>query len=123
MKHILLVDDDPMTLEYLGDFLEEFAVIRKASSGIEALNTLAFNLIFESCDMVVTDYTMPGMNGHQLAQAIKESWPDIKILLHTGDTTIIDSSHIDGIMYKPADRDVFKKTVCRLLGIESSPPR
>ena len=39
-----------------------------------------------SFDVVVTDYMMPGMDGHALTQQIHKSFPELPVLLITGYT-------------------------------------
>ena len=55
--------------------------VTEAGSGAQALELLATGPPF---DLVVTDYAMPGMNGFELAQRIKEKNPDLPIILATG---------------------------------------
>ena len=37
-----------------------------------------------SIDLVITDQVMPQMTGLQLAQAIKQEWPELPVILATG---------------------------------------
>ncbi len=55
--------------------------VMEAGSGAQALEILETGSPF---DLVVTDYAMPGMNGFELAQRIKEKNPDLPIILATG---------------------------------------
>jgi CheY-like chemotaxis protein len=55
--------------------------VTEAQSGPDALKMLDTDLPF---DIVVTDYAMPGMNGFELAQRIKEKTPEMPIVLATG---------------------------------------
>jgi len=68
-KRILVVDDDEHQLIMLSDYLEfrEFEVIR-ARSGKEALEKLNT----EDPDLVLLDVMMPGMDGGDVAQAIRQ---------------------------------------------------
>ncbi len=51
-----------------------------ASSGQEALELLTKN----SYDLMITDIGMPGMNGWQLAEQVKEKYSEMKIAVATG---------------------------------------
>ena len=67
MARLLLVDDEPAMLFAL----KELAESRKhetvlAKTGADALAAL------EGVDAVVSDYAMPGMDGVQLLQAVRE---------------------------------------------------
>jgi diguanylate cyclase (GGDEF)-like protein len=64
---ILLVDDDPMVARILSRILREFAPIRYANSGREALK-----LARESVpDLVLLDANMPEMSGFAVCEAFK----------------------------------------------------
>lgn len=67
--HILIVDDEPSILRALGRGLrsEEYRV-SEASSGQEALRLVREG----SLDLVVLDLFMPGMNGFQVYNRIRE---------------------------------------------------
>jgi PAS domain S-box-containing protein len=79
---ILAVDDDFLILTNTIAMLEDLGHVGiDASSGKEALDILRRN---DSIDLVITDQAMPGMTGVQLAEAIKEEWPDLPVMLATG---------------------------------------
>jgi len=64
---ILLVDNDPMVVRVLNRILQEFAPIRFANSGHEALR-LAHEAV---PDLVLLDVNMPGMSGFDVCKAFK----------------------------------------------------
>ena len=70
MRHILLVDDNPDTLEFLRIFLllQEYEIIT-AQDGSEALSLLET----QSVSLILSDIAMPGLNGYQLCQQIKSA--------------------------------------------------
>jgi CheY-like chemotaxis protein len=55
--------------------------VTEAQSGSHALRLLESDTPF---DVVVTDYAMPGMNGFELAQRIKERNSRLPVILATG---------------------------------------
>jgi CheY-like chemotaxis protein len=74
MPAILVVDDDPDVLEYVGDVLSQHGhVIVTATDGIDALDRLGA-MPAVPC-MILTDLMMPRMDGWQLVSAI-EANPD-----------------------------------------------
>ena len=79
---VLLVDDDALIAMSTVDMLEDlgFRVI-EANSGTRALEVIRNN---SAIDLVITDYSMPQMNGAQLAVAVREVRPKLPILLATG---------------------------------------
>lgn len=79
---ILLVDDDPLvslgTAEMLADLGHE---VVEASSGEQALQILASR---PDINFVITDHSMPGMTGLELARAIRSADPNMRIVLASG---------------------------------------
>lgn len=66
---ILVVDDFQQNREYLTDILDEAGYrIYEADSGEAALTTAVDNLV----DMVLLDIRMPGMDGYEVCQRLKE---------------------------------------------------
>jgi adenylate cyclase len=66
---ILIVDDEPLNIDYLAQELEDLSyetVI--ATSGPEALEKVAT----EAPDLILLDVTMPGMNGFTVCRLLKE---------------------------------------------------
>jgi PAS domain S-box-containing protein len=79
---VLLVDDDILVSMGAADMLLDLGhSVTEAQSGTHALKLLETDPPF---DIVVTDYAMPGMNGFELAQQIKQRHPKLPIILATG---------------------------------------
>lgn len=83
MCQLLFVEDEPVLLKSM--LANDWAAIGiadvfAASSGLEALAILDSTAI----DIVVTDIRMPGMNGLQLCEHIREHYPGIKCILLSG---------------------------------------
>jgi CheY-like chemotaxis protein len=95
---VLVVDDNSVPREVVRKYLAaDGHHVVTADSGVDALAT------FEAgeFDLVVTDHSMPGMNGTQLAESIKAARPGQPILMLSGFT---DPS-LD-IQQKPAGVDL-----------------
>jgi PAS domain S-box-containing protein len=97
---VLLVDDDILVSMGAADMLLDLGhTVTEAESGRQALSLLESDPPF---DVVVTDYAMPGMNGFELAQRIKERTPGLPILLATGYAELpVDRSIEFGHLSKP----------------------
>jgi CheY-like chemotaxis protein len=78
---ILCIDDDEAILSYEKALLERsgYAVLT-ASSPQRGLRLAATC----KCDAVLLDYEMPGMNGDQVALAIKRLRPELLVILLSG---------------------------------------
>jgi signal transduction histidine kinase len=79
---VLVVDDDALIAGATAAMLEDLGhVVVETTSGQQALSVLSNDTGIE---LVITDHAMPGMTGTELARRIKESWPDMPIILATG---------------------------------------
>jgi CheY-like chemotaxis protein len=114
-KKILVVDDEPLVrtvavemLEYLG-----YDVIA-AEDGLSALTVFAAHA---DIDLLITDVGMPnGMNGRQLADAIRARRPDLPVLFVTGyaEHAVLNHGHLERAMQiitKPFAVDVLARRV------------
>lgn len=82
MYTVLYVDDEQDLLDLARLYLEqspEFCVTTRTSAQ-EALDTLRI----ATCDIIVSDYQMPGMDGIALLKAVRERYGEIPFILFTG---------------------------------------
>ncbi len=79
---ILLVDDDHSVREVTAQMLENlgFTVIA-ADSGDDALQLLTQGA---EVDLLLADFAMPGMNGGELARAVRVRHPELPVVFVTG---------------------------------------
>lgn len=81
-KRILLVDDDILIAMSTADMLNDLGhEVVEAHSGKEALALIDGGATF---DLLITDYSMPGMTGAELAKSVGERVPALPILLASG---------------------------------------
>ncbi len=81
-KRILLVDDDMLIAMSSADMLMDLGHdVVEAHSGLEALDIFGDGSGF---DLIITDYSMPGMTGGDLARAVRAVAPDMPILIASG---------------------------------------
>ncbi len=79
---VLVVDDDSLVLMNTAALLDDLGhTVFEAVSGKQALEILAKE---KRIDVVITDQAMPQMTGTQLATRIRETHPDLPIILATG---------------------------------------
>lgn len=79
---VLIVDDDPAILAFSRSVLstQGYDVI-SVSSGEEALRIVRGNPPF---DLILSDFVMPGIQGPELLESIKQAYPSTALLLMTG---------------------------------------
>ena len=83
LLRVLLVDDEYLAIEDLLSMInwEEngFEIVGTARSGKQALKLLSEKPV----DLVVTDISMPGMDGITLIEEARKNFPDLVFLLLT----------------------------------------
>lgn len=90
---VLMVDDDALIAMSSVDMLEDLGhIVTEANSGAAALALLEAGNIF---DLMITDYSMPGMNGMELGQAARNLVPDLPILIASGYAELPPGAGID----------------------------
>jgi signal transduction histidine kinase/CheY-like chemotaxis protein len=87
---ILLVDDEDIVRRATADMLADIGyTVVEASSGAEALRIVRDGT---ACDIVVSDYLMPGMNGVDLIRHLRDLAPGLPAMLISGYSTIAEGS-------------------------------
>ncbi|MBN1290662.1 MAG: HDOD domain-containing protein [Candidatus Latescibacteria bacterium] len=114
MKKILFVDDEPNILQALKRSLRNMRVewdMDFAISGDKALEILAQ----ERFDVIVTDMRMPGMNGLELLNAVRNKYPYIIRFVLSGhadkDFILRSVGPIHQYLTKPCDTDELKTMI------------
>jgi len=105
LLRVLVIDDDPRVLVTLADLLSaQGHTVIQAASGQEGLDRLAKG---EPFDLVLTDLGMPGMTGWEVARAVRERWPGLRVGLITGwsdqDLPPRERGDVDVVISKPFD--------------------
>ncbi len=126
MKYnLIIVDDHKMFLDGLQSIFEsmkEYNVVLTGKNGEEILKYLKNNKE-EKIDLVITDITMPKLNGIALNRAIKEERKTIKTLvvsMHT-DAKMIETlinEDVDGYVPKNAEKNELSKAIETILNGE-----
>lgn len=118
-KHILVVDDDPMMLKLMKEYLHEEYDVATAVSGKIALKFLEK----KHTDLILLDYEMPGENGPAVLSKLRgnSKTADIPVVFLTG---ITDSEKIkkvlvmkpQGYLLKPIEREKLMEKIQSLFG-------
>ena len=104
---ILVVDDLDFVLDlarsFLGQVGYEVLVANSAEAALELLTKSQGNV-----RLVLTDYSMPGMNGRQLIRSAAARWPHLRFVLASGyldesERKAILTEHGTRLLHKPFD--------------------
>lgn len=112
---VLVVDDDNLVRETLVEILEIMTHrVTQAATGAEAIQRLEQ----QQFDLVLTDFSMRGMSGKDVAQAIRERWNDTKVILISGYGDSIapqEVPEVDCIVTKPVSIQKLQETIEQLM--------
>jgi two-component system CheB/CheR fusion protein len=114
-ERILFIDDEEMLAEMGKIMLERLGYkVTVRTSSMEALST--FQNQPDQFEAVITDQTMPGLTGVELARRMLRIRPDIPIILCTGYSNLVNEEQakvigIKGFIMKP----MAKKDIAQLL--------
>lgn len=117
MSNILIVDDEQSYRQILGHvFQADGHTIRTASNGREALALLHE----EPSDIVISDISMPDMDGIEMLEAIRETMPDIAVVFITAHASVETTREAfklgaDDYIEKPFDVDELKLIVYKAI--------
>jgi len=118
-EQVLLVEDEKVLLNLVARMLEQlgYKVIPR-SSAVEALET--FHTSPESFDVIITDLTMPGMTGIQLACELIKIKPELPIIICTGYHDGINREQLrdlgmQGFIMKPYSTEKLSTTIREVL--------
>ncbi|HEV7323313.1 MAG TPA: response regulator [Ensifer sp.] len=116
---ILVVDDEPLVRMVAVEILEELGyAVLEAGDGPSALKVLDAR---PDIDLLVTDVGLPnGMNGRQLADAVRAQRPRLNVLFVTGyaENAVLNHGHLDRgmeVVTKPFTADVLARRVESLI--------
>lgn len=121
---LLVVDDDEAVRDALADLLARPGLeVRKARDADTALRLLDE----EVADVVFTDVRMPGMDGVELLQRIRGSWPWVQVILMTAYDemgTVVEAMREGArdFLVKPLDPAQLRELVSRILAERSRGP-
>ncbi|RMG69834.1 MAG: DNA-binding response regulator, partial [Bacteroidetes bacterium] len=116
--HILVVEDEEEVQSFLLRCLQDQYHLLSASNGEEALRLARTHMP----DLVLSDVMMPGMDGHQLCQALKQdlNTSHIPVILLTARNTLDHqleglATGADAYVTKPFHTQVLKAQIANLI--------
>ena len=115
---VLVVEDHDRIRKVEAEALSSFGYdVLTAANAEEALQHLTDSRV----DLLMTDIRLPGrLNGIALARAVKQSWPDVKIVIVSVDLDQFPREDLralaDGVLRKPFKLSELKERVANLIG-------
>jgi signal transduction histidine kinase/ActR/RegA family two-component response regulator len=125
-EKIIFVDDDPQVSSVVSRMLASLGYnVRTFTSSLEALDLLRTGA--ESCDLLITDYTMPHLSGKELAVEVTSLLPNLPILLISGIHVDVSYEQSRGvriveIIMKPIGKVKLGRAVRRALDSKAPAP-
>lgn len=110
---VICVDDDNQILNHTVEMLRAMPCVSEAI-GFEKGTELLKWLEDHTTDLALLDINMPDMNGIVLAKKLRELFPDIYIVFHTGYAKYAIeafSVHADGFLVKPVDAETLENEI------------
>jgi CheY-like chemotaxis protein len=128
-QRILVVDDEESLVRLLEHGLERLGYVARGHTSSRAA-LAEFQAAPANFDLIITDHTMPDLNGADLAQALHAVRNDIPIILCSGYTDVINKSQaraagIRRLLFKPMDLAQLSQVIHETLqptGTSSSQP-
>lgn len=117
LKSVLLVDDGDETRITTKWFLANFGyTVESTRNAEEALNVFDPKVH----DLVITDNSMPGMSGNEMAHIIKLRSPATPVVMFSG-MPPQDTGSLDAVIKRPAHLLLLKEEVDRLISKQAPP--
>jgi CheY-like chemotaxis protein len=118
---VLLVEDDALIRSATAEMLRDAGYqVKEADTAEEALKTLDEGLV----DILLTDVGLPGVSGLQLARNARARWPDLSLILATGDGGV--RSEAEGLnatlVLKPYTPNTLRQALESALAHRKAPP-
>ena len=119
-QNVLVVDDQPEVLDLIVEFLKQRGCqVSSASDGHDALT----QFVVDRPDLVVSDLTMPGLNGYQLCLIIR-AISSVPVLMMSAQTGVEEKAYqmgADAFVSKPFHLEALWAEIDELLSDTCSP--
>lgn len=116
-RRALVIDDETPIRDLLGDLLRRLGFEADGAAtgpeGLALLDRVGY-------DLVLTDLRMPGMTGWEVAEAIRERAPAVRVIMSTGSVSNLDMGRLRALsltlLAKPFQLDDLRRAVEEALG-------
>ncbi|WP_298507774.1 response regulator transcription factor [uncultured Kordia sp.] len=111
---LVIVDDHQMFLDGISNVLskqDDMEILKVVDNANEALHFLKDTIP----DLLITDISMPEMNGLEFVKIVKQQYPDVKILVVSMFQQIQSFKGIDGYLLKETGFDELIKAIYQIV--------
>jgi CheY-like chemotaxis protein len=117
MGTFLVVDDQLLIRDLFQEILSNMGhKVHLASNGLEALRAINST----EFDLIISDYTMPGMNGEKFLEAVRKINKTVPFIFLTGNKAInldhLPPTSVQGFLAKPFKIHQLEETINQVLG-------
>jgi CheY-like chemotaxis protein len=112
---VLLVDDEESVLGFMRELLESWGLkVRATKSPLEAQIWLQRKRWH--CDLLLTDHTMPGLTGLELARGLAGTGREVPVVLYSGHAEGIDEAEarqagVRLVLHKPVEPEELREAL------------
>lgn len=111
---IAIIDDHLLFLKGLTMLLEQdddFEVIHSVTDYSDLLK----NLKLQKPDILITDISMPEINGIELSKMVHQIYPTIKILVMSSYSSMMSASDVDGYLLKDTNSEILIESIKKIV--------
>jgi DNA-binding NtrC family response regulator len=127
VKEVLIVDDEEPLLLSIAEGLsiyKKYFNLMTATNGMEAVKILKSSPVI---DLVITDLSMPKMDGFELLAYVNRNYPKIKVIMMTAFGTpkieeVVQNMGLFRYLEKPLDINVIADNIFDALAIKTELP-
>ncbi len=124
-RTVLLVDDDPLTLQVFAGFVRGFGYVPYTASSAEDALEILTSQSGDAVEAAVVDIRMPGRDGAWLIDQLTTNYPWIRIVIATGmselDSRLILGRSVVGYLIKPFGAEQLGRMLDEIWPDESGP--
>jgi CheY-like chemotaxis protein len=122
---VLVVDDDHAVATLTGEYFQREDDVAEVTVETNARDALRIVDADSALDAIVCDFKMPGMDGLDLFEAVRERRPDLPFVLFTGSAKyqLEDRSsveEVDAVVIKDGDRGRYRHLVDEVVTVATT---
>jgi DNA-binding NarL/FixJ family response regulator len=111
---IAIIDDHLIFLKGLIMLLEQdenFEIIHAYNNYSDLLK----NIKLQEPDILITDISMPEINGIELSKMVRKYYPDIKIMVMSSYSNMVSAADVDGYLLKDTDSEILIESIKKIV--------